>query len=650
MTRLFGIRVLIVITLAFGINYVVWRWFFSVNWASWWIAVPLVIVETYSLIDCMLFGLTMWKLKERPEPGPPLEDVTVDVFITTYDEPIDMVMKTSMAAKAITYPHQTWILDDGNRPQMCAAAEAEGMGYITRSPDWVGHSRHAKAGNLNNALGATDGEFIMILDADQVPKPNILDRTLGYFDDPVVALVQTQQFFINVPTDDPLGSQAPLFYGPIQQGKDGWNAAFFCGSNAVLRREAMMQMGVRGYVKEVEQSIRKALKAAEQVLAKVRKRGGATPGEITAVDRVSAAVVVAEKQLARGELLAEITFDFQVAVDDATREVVSADLSALEADLAEIEHLAGGGGRHHAATFDDDAVRALARRDWSPLGALESVRALVRTIDVDRFDEAQPVMPMATISVTEDMATAMRLHSHGWKTVYHHESLADGLAPEDLNTMLTQRLRWAQGTMQVMMRENPLTQKGLSVPQRLMYFATMWSYLSGFAALVYIAAPIVYLCFGVLPVHAFSLYFFLRLVPFLVCNQVLFMVIAKGVRTWRGMQYSLALFPVWIKAFTTAFGNVYFGKSLGFAVTQKTKPEWTPQWRLIRPQLIAMAALFLACIVGAIRMFDGRAAVSSTLINIAWVGFDLLLLGAVITAVRYRGFVAQEPSAKGVSV
>ncbi len=650
MTRLFGIRVLIVVTLAFGIDYVVWRWFFSVNWSQWWIAVPLVIVETYSLIDCMLFGLTMWKLKERPEPGPPPDDVSVDVFITTYNEPIDLVMNTAMAAKAITYRHKTWVLDDGNRPEMRAAAEAEGIGYITRSEEWVGHSRHAKAGNLNNALGATDGEFILILDADQVPKPTILDRTLGYFSDPAVALVQTQQFFINVPTEDPLGSQAPLFYGPIQQGKDGWNAAFFCGSNAVLRREAMMQMGVRGYVKEVEQSIRKALKAADQVLTKARRRGAATPGEATAINRVSAAVGVANQQLARGELLAEITFDFQLAVDDATHDVVSADLAALEADLAEINRLSGGSDHPGGLLVDDAAVEALARRDWSPLGALESVRALVKTIDVDRFDEAQPVMPMATISVTEDMATAMRLHSHGWKTVYHHESLADGLAPEDLNTMLTQRLRWAQGTMQVMMRENPLTQKGLSTPQRLMYFATMWSYLSGFAALVYIAAPIVYLCFGVLPVHAFSLDFFIRLIPFLLCNQLLFVVIARGIRTWRGMQYSLALFPVWIKAFTTAFGNVYFGKSLGFAVTPKTKQEWSPQWGLIRPQLIAMSALFIACIVGVIRMFEGHAAVSSTLINIAWVGFDLLLLGAVITAARYRGFVAHEPSEKGVSV
>ena len=74
----------------------------------------------------------------------------------------------------------------------------------------------------------------------------------------------------------------------------------------------------------------------------------------------------------------------------------------------------------------------MSARDWSPLGALESVQAVLDALIVERTDEAQPVMPMATISVTEDMATAMRMHAMGWKSVYHHEVLAYGLAPEDI--------------------------------------------------------------------------------------------------------------------------------------------------------------------------------------------------------------------------
>ncbi len=108
-----------------GVNYIVWRWIGSVNWHSWWIAVPLILAETYSVIDSLLFAFGAWRLRERGEPPTkPAGDVTVDVFITTYNEPVELVVRTARAAKAITHPHATWILDDGNRPEMRAAAES----------------------------------------------------------------------------------------------------------------------------------------------------------------------------------------------------------------------------------------------------------------------------------------------------------------------------------------------------------------------------------------------------------------------------------------------------------------------------------------------------------------------------------------------
>ncbi|GEP32686.1 cellulose synthase [Nocardioides szechwanensis] len=640
--RLLLIRVIVVLTSVLGLNYVVWRWLVSVNWDAWWIAVPLILAETYSLIDSLLFGLGMWRLKERGTPPPPEPGLTVDVFIATYNEPIELVMTTARAAKAIAYPHETWILDDGNRPEMRAAAEAEGLGWITRSADWAGMPRHAKAGNLNNALLSTEGEFLLILDADMIPKPEMLDHTLGFFSDESMALVQTPQYFTNVPEDDPLGSQAPLFYGPIQQGKDGWNSAFFCGSNAVIRREALMQLGVSRYVGEIEIGVHRALRTARTVLRSAKRRLGSDQPEVrVALDNILHEIGRARRELARGVALFDVTYRFQARVGAIRRELVASDLHALQADLAIIAELEGISDDPDLAlgTIDDGVLEQMAHRDWSPLGAVETVQALVNAIDVDRGGEAQAVMPMATISVTEDMATCMRIHALGWKTAYHDEVLALGLAPEDLQTMLTQRLRWAQGTVQVMFKENPLVQKGLSVAQRLMYFSTMWSYLSGFAALVYIAAPVIYLTLGILPVDALSTDFFIRLIPFLIVNQLLFFVVADGRKTWRGQQYSLALFPVWIKSFTTAFGNVFLGRSLDFAVTPKTKREPTgPAWHLIRPQLVAMGVLALAVVVGIVRMVAGQANIPGSLFNMVWVAFDLLIFSVIIKAARYQGF------------
>src|SRR6476659_7147207 len=137
------VRILVILTLSLGVNYVAWRWFASVNWSVWWIAVPLIVAETYSLIDAVLFGVTMWRIKERGEPPPPDPQATVDVFVTTYNEPIDLVMTTARAAAKIRYRHQTWVLDDGARPEMRAAAHAEGIGYITRSEDRANMPRHA---------------------------------------------------------------------------------------------------------------------------------------------------------------------------------------------------------------------------------------------------------------------------------------------------------------------------------------------------------------------------------------------------------------------------------------------------------------------------------------------------------------------------
>ncbi|MCH1867381.1 glycosyltransferase family 2 protein [Nocardioides sp. CFH 31398] len=635
------IRVAVLLTVVLGVNYVVWRWLFSVNWNAWWIAVPLVVAETYSIIDALLFGTTVWKVKRRGEAPPPPPDATVDVFVTTYNEPLDLVQRTALAARDIHHPHRTWILDDGSRTELHDWAEAHGIGWIRRSEDWVDRPRHAKAGNINNALMQTEGEFLLILDADQVPAPEILDKTLGWFTDPEVALVQTPQYFVNVPRSDPLGSQAPLFYGPIQQGKDGWNAAFFCGSNAVLRREALMQLGVSRYAQEVETAVRRALKTSDAVLANARDDLDPDDHRLrAAIDEVAAEVRHARAELDAGAALADVTYGFQQRIDAVTDRLVAEDLTALRADLEVIAGLEGAIAEESSplAVLDEVALDRVTRREWSPLGALETVKALISAVDMSRDDEAQPVMPLATISVTEDMATAMRMHAMGWRSVYHHEVLAHGLAPEDLGSMLTQRLRWAQGTMQVMFRENPLFVKGLSVPQRLMYFSTMWSYLSGFAAVVYVTAPVVYLCFGVLPVQSLSSEFFARLIPFLVVNQLMFLVVGKGVPTWRGQQYSLVLFPTWIKSVTSAFGNVFLGRHLDFSVTPKERPVTDgPQWHLVKPQLIVIGALVVAVALGMVRLAVGQADPLGVWANVAWVLFDLLIFSVVIQAVLYRG-------------
>jgi cellulose synthase (UDP-forming) len=644
------LRLLIAINLLLGFYYLSWRYRASINWSAWPIALGLLAAETYSYSNAWLFGLTIWRLLKRGDSPTPQPGATVDVLIPCYNEPIDLVRDTAIAARDIRWPHNTYILDDDNSPDMRAMADEVGVGYIIRSVDWTDKKRHAKAGNINNALLQTQGEFILILDADQIPSPQILDRTLGYFGDPMVAFVQTPQWFYNVPPGDPFGSQAPLFYGPIQQGKDGWNAAFFCGSNAVLRREALMQVGVRYYMWELEHRLRMVLRTADRLLRAAERQSSSSdsPNVRPAIDLLREAAHVARAALHSGASIQEITWEFQRKAEAAARPLVSEDLARIRAKMEDIPGFTPPSMESLLAVDDNGALGALTSRATSPLLAIEVVRRLVLTLDLDRADEAQPVMPLADISITEDMATAMRLHASGWRSVYHHEVLARGLAPEDLRSSFQQRLRWAQGTMQVMLRENPLLMRGLSLGQRLMYFATMWSYLSGFAIAVYLTAPVLYLLFNISPVRAYSAEFFGHLVPYLIANQLLFAAVGWGLPTWRGQQYSVALFPLWIRAVISAVGNVYFGRKLDFAVTPKTRQNGV-HLRLVLPQLVAILLLNVAVIWGLLRLALGLTdAGIPILLNVLWVCYDLAALGIVLRAAAYSPLESgSTPSAAG---
>ncbi|GII98574.1 cellulose synthase [Sediminihabitans luteus] len=606
------VRVLATLLVAFGLAYVGWRWTGTVAWHAWWIAVPLVVAETYSLGESVLFGLTMWNARRRPSPPPAREGLAVDVYIATYNEPLELVARTALAARDMTYPHETYVLDDGDRPEFARMAAALGVGYVTRGPEWDGRARFAKAGNVNNALFRTTGDFIAILDADQVPEPRFLDRVLGYFEDETIAFVQTPQQFWNVPDDDPLGSRAELFYGPIQQGKDGWGAAFFCGSNAVLRREALMALGLTRFSQEATGRLRTALRGARSRVQDLEGRLAVrAPSALPVAEEALAAIRRAEGRVRHGDVLGEVTYALR-------QEIHAATLAHPDIDLPE----------DVTAELDD----------------------VVEHVEVVRTDQALAIQPMETSTITEDMATAMHLHAMGWSSAYHHEVLVLGLAPDDVGTMLSQRHRWATGSMQVFFSDNPLAVKGLTLAQRLMYLGTMTSYLAGFSALVYLAAPVVFLLTGVFPLVADPVAFALRFVPFFVCCQAMFLVAGAGSRgLWRGQQMSFALFPTWIAATLSGAAAVFLGRHVSFAVTSKTGTDGADGWRHVRTQVVLMVLLGLAAVIGVVRAAAGDASVTATAVTLVWIAVDLAMLWVVVGAARYRGFTGPDPTAPASS-
>jgi cellulose synthase (UDP-forming) len=631
-------RYLAEINLIFGIWYLQWRITHSINFDALWISIPLLMAEIYSYFGGLMFVIGLWRplvrqiksLDQMTPPIPRSDWPTLDVFVTCYNEPPEIVEKTVKAALAMDYPPiklRVYLLDDGNSADMRAMTErlciedlqspqlqveAERIGaehsyllerlkqlenltpntqaaeqwlqasseslvnepatgfvqslrslilwlppedhtisdspaktlrdrlitehkalekaiwkkelqlvelarfrYIAR-PKPAGVPHHAKAGNLNYAIfsGETSGEFILTLDADHIPKPQFLKRVLPYFytynlfigkyEQNQIAFVQTPQDFYNIPPGDPFGHQAHLFYGPLQQGKDGMNAAFYTGTDAVLRREALISVGLQ----------------------------------------------------------------------------------------------------HFADEFAKDEKC---------------------------LDEFQLIGGLSSNSITEDMNTAMRLHSAGWKSVYHHELLAEGLAPDDLKSTLKQRLRWAQGTIQVLLRENPFTKPGLTFWQRLHYFKTMYSYFSGFSTLVFLCCPIIYFFTDIVPVKSYGYDFAIHFFPVFIINRLTAITATWGIparEIWRSEQYMIALFPLFIQAIL----SVFFGSNLKFQVTPKLRQSGT-YIQLVLPQIL----IFILTILGMLWSLYHFAIGNLNnpwlhLINAAWAIYNLLLLSAIIRA------------------
>ncbi len=172
----------------------------------------------------------------------------VDIFIATYNEPIDVLEKTIAGALALDWPLSrlhVHVLDDGRRDWLADYCAERGVNHLTRADN-----AHAKAGNINAAFKRTSSEFVLVLDADFIPQRRMLMRAIGFFQDPKIGIVQMPHHFFNAtPLQTNLDMRASLpdeqrfFFDVIQPGRDGWDCAFCCGSNGIIRRSAMEAIG-----------------------------------------------------------------------------------------------------------------------------------------------------------------------------------------------------------------------------------------------------------------------------------------------------------------------------------------------------------------------------------------------------------------------
>lgn len=234
------VRVAAVVALAWGAVYLTWRVGWTYHGAQPALYAVLLVAEVVGWINLFLFTFLAWKVPRTRHPVA-RHQLSVDVLVPTYDEPTEVLRATLLGCRAMTYPHTTWLLDDGRRPEMAELAAELGARYLTR-PD----NSHAKAGNINAALPHLSGDLVAVLDADHVPLPHFLDALVGYFNDWKLVLVQAPHEFYNLDSIQHVAEdrhEQSLFFRIICPGKDRHNGAFWCGSGTIIRREPLMAIG-----------------------------------------------------------------------------------------------------------------------------------------------------------------------------------------------------------------------------------------------------------------------------------------------------------------------------------------------------------------------------------------------------------------------
>ena len=246
---------MIVLSISASSRYIYWRFTDTIGFTHWMDAAlgyGLVLAELYAFAVLLIgYFQTAWPLQRRPVPMP--ADVStwpsVDIFIPSYNEPLEVVRQTVFSAMSQDWPADrlhVYVLDDGRRTEFREFCEELGVGYLIRD-----NNHHAKAGNINAALKVTHSEYIAIFDCDHIPTRSFLQVCMGwFFKDTNLVMLQTPHVFFspdpferNLDTFHRMPNEGELFYGIVQDGNDLWNASFFCGSCAIIRRKELLEVG-----------------------------------------------------------------------------------------------------------------------------------------------------------------------------------------------------------------------------------------------------------------------------------------------------------------------------------------------------------------------------------------------------------------------
>lgn len=254
------------------------------------------------------------------------------------------------------------------------------------------------------------------------------------------------------------------------------------------------------------------------------------------------------------------------------------------------------------------------------------------------------------LSITEDIHTSQHLHAAGWRSVYVNQDLAVGLSAENLASYIVQRRRWMLGCLQIFFRDNPLFCRGLSLRQRIGYFASLYHFFYPVARVIFWLTPLYYLFFHLHPILSEVSVLTALLLPYLVVLPLISAVLLPG---WSR--------PLWGPFYENAVsaplaGSIFdllIPNSLGFKVTPKgiVTQQRRFDWRSSRSTGVLVAVTLLAVTKGIWEFYYFEIEQDAYFFNLVWAGYNLLfLLGALMLAWERPQRREQDRASRALSV
>jgi cellulose synthase (UDP-forming) len=530
---------LVIVALVLGANYIWWRWTASLNFDALWFAIPLVVAETLAYVGLVLFAFNLWATRDTPRRPPPasIAECSEDQGAGTRPVAVDIFITTYNEEEELVR--------------------------------------------------------LSIRDAKQVRYPHPIDLRIHVLDDgrrATMRQVAEEEGVHYITRGNNIGFKA----GNLRNAMEQTSGDFIAICDADTRLFPTFLEHTLGYFRDVDV----AWVQTPQWFYDI-------PEGRTLPQWLGRRLGGAGRALGRGieRLVGEIRIGQDPFVNDPQ---MFYDVIMRRRNWCHASFCCGAGSIHRREAVMQAALRSYALSVDREVGryAKQIPDAQLR----DDFSDAmrtqvaleQELTPYK-FHVSEDIYTSIVLHSdpvRRWKSVLHPEVESRMLSPQDLLTWMIQRFKYAGGTLDIALRDNPLARGAMTLPQRLMYLCSIWGYFGCLWNVVFLAAPIVYLFTGIAPLSAYSNAFYLHALPFILVNELAFMVGTWGVRSWDGRASYLSFFPVNLRALWT----VLRGEKIKFHVTPKDRQEGS-FLHLVWPQIAVIVLTLVGLAYAAWRVF-----------------------------------------------